>query len=96
MDQFNTISAPGTTREVLGNTQKQLVNFSVRAQDFILKKGLHDASTIDVDDINVNIGKASGDEGMNSFLDESIGDIKKSKAKKQNFLGSSQTPHGVF
>ena len=60
-----------------------------------LKKGLHDNSTIDVDDINVNIGKGPGGEGMDSYLDESITEIKKGSAKK-GFLGNSVTPQGVF
>jgi len=74
-DQFNTINgASSGGGGLIGDTQRQLVNFSVRAQEFILKKGLHNNSTIDVDDINVNIGK--GPEGMDSYLDESIGEIK--------------------
>jgi len=52
-------------------------------------------STIDVDDINLNIGKDPGGDGMDSYLDKSIGEIKKGKSKK-GFLGSSMTPHGIF
>ena len=88
-DQYNTINATSSGGGgLIDDTQRQLVNFSVRAQDFILKKGLHDSNTIDVDDINVNIGKGPGGEGIDSYLDESIGDIRKGKAKK-GFLGSS-------
>ena len=94
-DQFNTINGSSTGGGgLIGDTQRQLVQYSVRAQEFILKKGLHNTSTLNVDDINLNIGKGPA-EGMDSYLDESIGEIKQGKAKK-GFLGTSMTPHGVF
>lgn len=97
-DQFNTISAPGigtSKRGGLSDTQKQLVNFSVRAQDFILKKGMTDrnSNTIDVDDININVGK--GGPGDTDWLNDSIGSIKKTK-KINGYMESAQTPNAIF
>ena len=52
----------------------------MRAQDFILKKGLNgnghhknSQSTIDVEDIAIGIGANGPQRNMNNFLDESIG-----------------------
>jgi hypothetical protein len=51
----------------------------VRAQDFILKKGLHGShhknsqSTIDVEDIAIGIGNSGPHSNINNFLDDSIG-----------------------
>jgi hypothetical protein len=70
--QYSTTQQTGP----LTDNQKTLVNFSVRAQDFILKKGLGQAKmsaqTIDVDDIALGIGSRGPGRNYNNFLDESI------------------------
>ena len=54
----------------------------------------HHNSTIDVDDININVGK--GGPGDNDWLDDSIGSIKKTTKKINGFMSNSQTPNGIF
>ena len=86
--QFNTITVGGSKNN---EAQKQLVNFSVRAQDFILKKGLAGAgsyhknsqSTIDVEDIAIGIGNSGPHSNINNFLDESI--VPSMKTLRTNF-----------
>ena len=50
-------------------------------------------NTIDVDDININVGKG----GESDWLNDSIGSMKKPKTKKINgYMESAQTPNGIF
>lgn len=77
MASNNTIhTMASSTRKM--DDKRELVKFSVRAQDFILKKGMHKYSqSIDVGNEGIPIGLGSyapgSDPNMNNYLDDSTG-----------------------
>ena len=86
--------------ESFGTSQQQLVNFSVRAQDFILKKGMHNYSkSIDFTAVKERskIGRhGPQDADLNNFLDISTDlatpDVHDGQLVLPNITATTKTP----